>query len=304
MAINKASDPLVLDDLNSGANGTARVVGRAVSRLFRQMFHITPSPLTCGKVKEKAEKKLLSRKERRSQEDKQKIIEKKIKERIHVTSNAGLTQEQGKLVTALKTLEALGKIKNEEENGLFRDWLRKKAVDCLTQVRKKATASGRPFAECLEEESERKWVFGWLWAVDRFPYPLWISFTTYLRRSAQHQCDFERWVWPVLLETMGGSVSAKTPWTLPFNRCKLFVRVQSLELASDIYDREALTRMMAGFYRGLRLGSIGSLCILFLSSLLFYLYSVLESLLRRVVPNSFRSSIGMCNSDLSSSVVI
>lgn len=60
---------------------------------------------------------------------------------------------------------------------------------------------------------------------------------------------------------MRGSISDNNPWTVPFNRCKLFVRSRSIELSSDIYDREAITRMMAGFHQGLRLGTLTSLFI-------------------------------------------
>ena len=124
-------------------------------------------------------------------------------------------------------------------------------------------------AEFLEEPEKNCEISSWLWAVDSFPYPLWLSYRTYLRAGLERHQEFEQHLWPVLLETVGGKLSRADTTKEPFNRCKLFVMTRSPDLASDVYDREALTRMMAGFYRGLYLGSRVALLTLMLSIVLY-----------------------------------
>jgi hypothetical protein len=54
----------------------------------------------------------------------------------------------------------------------------------------------------------------------------------------------------------------------PFNRCKLFIRARKPELAAEIEEREAMVRMMSGFYRGLLWGAREAIGVLGISALL------------------------------------
>jgi hypothetical protein len=71
--------------------------------------------------------------------------------------------------------------------------------------------------------------------------------------------EFESELWPILLDTMCGRVSAKRPRRDPLNRCKQYLLASSAELANDCLEREAIVRMVTGFYWGLRCAWIGSL---------------------------------------------
>ncbi len=98
-----------------------------------------------------------------------------------------------------------------------------------------------------------------LWAADQFPYPLRHS------RKAEREVapgpyrdDFTNLVWPRLLDTMRGRFSDASTTRARFNYCKDFVRLHAPELAAELDEREALIRMVAGFWRGLRLGLLAS----------------------------------------------
>ena len=101
-------------------------------------------------------------------------------------------------------------------------------------------------------------IMRWLWVADVFPYPLWLIYKSSIQTTASYRERFDDHLWDVAIETMRGSVTSKSTTKVPFNRCKLTVCARSNALAADIYDREALTRMMAGFYWGLRLGLLVS----------------------------------------------
>jgi hypothetical protein len=88
-----------------------------------------------------------------------------------------------------------------------------------------------------------------------------------MQTSSAYLKDFEQFLWPIMLDTMRGEISYRSYSKEPFNRCKLLIRARSHALASDIYDREAMTRMMTGFYRGLALGSAVSILALSVSAL-------------------------------------
>jgi len=169
---------------------------------------------------------------------------------------------QDKVVRLIQTLKQTQKT---DSNEYFRDWLKRIAAKGLEDARSQARSSEQTVAELLKK-SEIKWVINWLWAAESFPYPLRLSYMTYLYAGPERHQEFEQKLWPVLLETMCGEVSKITCTHSPFNRCKQFVITRSQELANDVYDREALTRMMAGFYRGLRLGLGVALLTLILST--------------------------------------
>jgi len=142
---------------------------------------------------------------------------------------------------------------------IFRNLADKEYKDAFDAVRAKKESLRRP---------GKQWLTVVLWAADRFPYPLWLSFREYRQTSSESDYVdlFEKHLWKVMLDTMYGNFSIGRFRKEPINRCKLFVCAHSHELASEIYDREALTRMMAGFYRGLLLASIISLSIVVISA--------------------------------------
>ena len=98
----------------------------------------------------------------------------------------------------------------------------------------------------------------WLWAADAFPYPLWLTYKILLQTTDARQSEFAEKLWDVMIATMRGEVSDKVTTKQPFNLCKLVVREKSEPLAAGVYDGEALTRMMVGFYSGLWFASRGS----------------------------------------------
>lgn len=122
----------------------------------------------------------------------------------------------------------------------------------------------------------------WLWTVDLFPYPLWMTYKMLLNSTIRRRADFEANLWEVMLDTMGGKVSADSPTKEPFNRCKLEVTENSNRLAATVYDNEALIRMMVGFYFGLSRAAFGSFlsgmaCIV-LGAVAFFTGDALHSL--------------------------
>lgn len=145
----------------------------------------------------------------------------------------------------------------EEDDESLRDWLRRTAAGQLAHLAEAPSTAVSPGDRArLKQESLRsagklEWLPSVLWAADEHPYPLWLAYKTYLRTASGHLADFEEFVWPVLLDTMRGKVSAAFPDNQPFQRCKILIRAQSLDLGNDVYEYEALVRMMAGFYRGL-----------------------------------------------------
>ncbi len=108
----------------------------------------------------------------------------------------------------------------------------------------------------------KEFLMKWLWVVDRFPYPTWFTFTAYLHAPLPRREEFSKHQWVILCEALGGNSYRRELSQAAFNRCKLAIRKNSEALAAEIDDREAITRMMAGFYWGTRLWSIGSLVAL------------------------------------------
>ncbi|MCP3995777.1 MAG: hypothetical protein GY722_12025 [bacterium] len=140
----------------------------------------------------------------------------------------------------------------------FRDWVRFLAAEGLKEAE-------TPDAEtCIKSETLRDFVATelvskWLWIADRFPYPLSFTHKVHLRSTPARQKEFAEHLWEPMVEAMRGEISGKRTSKESFNRCKMTLRAHSEELAADVYDREALTRMMAGFFVGLRFGAVGSM---------------------------------------------
>ncbi len=141
----------------------------------------------------------------------------------------------------------------------FRDWIRFLAAEGLEEA---ATPDDDTCinAETLREFPATKLVSKWLWIADRFPYPLSFTHKVHLRSTPARQEEFAEHLWEPMVEAMRGEISGKRTSKESFNRCKMTIRAHSEELAADVYDREALTRMMAGFFVGLRFGAVGSIC--------------------------------------------
>ena len=144
----------------------------------------------------------------------------------------------------------------------FRDWLRTIAGKHVNEIRETRAHKKKEMQKLF---SYPNWKMTGLWAADNFPYPLWTTYTTHLRGGQELIKDFEENLWHLLLEAMRNDPEASYTTRVPFNRCKLFIFNQSPELAAEVYDREAMVRMMAGFFRGLRLGKNIALFVLVVS---------------------------------------
>jgi len=162
-----------------------------------------------------------------------------------------------------------GESENYDSGVKSRKWYREQAAELLVNLAGENFQKIRDGDFSLQESIESKFILSGLWAADKFPYPLWITYTTYLRAGPDRHKEFGESLWPVILETMCNDPKADFYTTVPFNRCKLFILENSEHLASEVYDREAIVRMMAGFYYGLDKGKVISKWI-FISTFLFY----------------------------------
>ncbi len=133
-------------------------------------------------------------------------------------------------------------------------WYRNQASELLIRLAGENFQKIRDGDFLLPESTELKCILRGLWAADKFPYPLWITYTTYLRAGPSRHKEFKEKLWLIILETMCNDPKADFYTSVPFNRCKLFIMRNSEQLANEVYDREAIVRMMAGFYYGLDLG--------------------------------------------------
>lgn len=108
----------------------------------------------------------------------------------------------------------------------FRSWFRKMAAANL----RPAASTIPPLrvdATILKAQPDTTLVMQWLWAVDEFPYPLWLTYKVLRETTDARRAEFNRLIWPLLIETMRGEASAKLTSKGAFNRVKLDVRRES-----------------------------------------------------------------------------
>jgi hypothetical protein len=145
----------------------------------------------------------------------------------------------------------------------------------------------KELVDSLEKKSDTKFAMYWLWAVDAFPYPLWLIYKTFLQTTQDRRKKFSDHLWVVMIATMRGTISAKRTSKESFNNCKRVVCKKSDPLAASIHDDEALIRMMVGFYWGLWIASRGAaIAIILLMPFWIYYILTLITLIPWTLPHS------------------
>ncbi len=202
------------------------------------------------------------------------------------------SEARGLLERAKGQLEKAGRQLRRSDQELLRELattgehkeLRKQIVEIAAgAVAKARPASGAPplRGQPLDQWREAwDWLGKWLVFADKFPYPVWVIYETYMRADSQRLDEFDEFLLPLLLETIGGDYSGRTYTHAPFNRSKLVILRESQELAASVYEYEGLVRIAAGFYPSLSLAVCASLCLMLVSLGVFavccFTYEILE----------------------------
>jgi len=157
-------------------------------------------------------------------------------------------------------LDASGQLTAAEAEERFCDWLQRVSVRDLQEAWKAPVAMEDGFTPAPS------WAGGWLWIVDRFPYPRFIAHRALFHSGATYRQQFVRDLWPVLQEMIAHHAAKLHPQHDFFNRCKSYVATYCPAAAGEVSEREALVRMMAGFYQGLSVGLRGALFVAFVAA--------------------------------------
>ena len=153
-------------------------------------------------------------------------------------------------------LEASGELTVNETELQFRDWVLKDIGKELQKV----------WSRIVEGEAYvPSWPSSWVWMADRFPYPRFIAYRAIYQRGSAYGRQFLQGLWPELQKIIVAGDAATQPRQDFFNRCKLHVAAYCPAVSGEVSEREALVRMMAGFYQGLAVGLRGTVLVMLLS---------------------------------------
>jgi hypothetical protein len=96
----------------------------------------------------------------------------------------------------------------------------------------------------------------WFALADGYPYPIRMLYWTWHRAGESRRRDLAKHYVPLMLETVIGEWHGRRYTHGPVNRAKELIisRGQNDSLSAFVLEREAITRMVAGFFPALKIG--------------------------------------------------
>jgi hypothetical protein len=100
----------------------------------------------------------------------------------------------------------------------------------------------------------------WFALADSYPYPIRMLYWTWHRANDNRRRELAKHYVPLMLETVIGEKQGRRYTHGPVNRAKehIIARDRRKSLSAFVLEREAITRMVAGFYPALKIGLWGS----------------------------------------------